>query len=203
MRQVREFFDDLVTQYGIDPRSTNWSGAQSQRSRFAVFCSKIDMSGCSILDVGCGQAELYDYLVGRGVPFGSYCGWDVSPNMIAAAKQRFPELGDNLVEQDLFSALVDVATCDWSICSGSLNYSYDQSSFEEAIKTMYRLARRGLAFNVLSTYADFMNERYFYAEPEKTFTFCRTLTPWVDLIHSYMPHDFTMILKRERDVHHL
>ena len=194
MRQVKEFFDDLVTQYGVDPRSTNWSGAKSQQTRFAVFCAHIDLSHCSILDVGCGQADFYAYLRTHRIPFSSYQGWDVSPKMIAIANGRFPELGDRLLERDLFSAPGDVASCDWVICSGSLNYSYDQSSFEAAIRTMYGLASKGLAFNVLSTYADFVDKDYYYAEPERTFTFCHTLSPWVNLIHSYMPHDFIGIL---------
>lgn len=200
MKKVRQFFDALVDEHGMDPRSANWSGLESQRSRLAVFCTYIPLSNCSILDIGCGQAELYAYLRSNRIPFSSYQGWDISPRMIATARTRFPELCDGLVERDLFCESGLVGTHDWVLCSGSLNFSYDQQSFETAVRIMYRLALKGVAFNVMSTYADFMNDKYYYAAPEHTFSFCRALTPWVDLIHSYMPHDFTVIMKRERDV---
>ncbi|MEW6386289.1 MAG: class I SAM-dependent methyltransferase [Thermodesulfobacteriota bacterium] len=199
MHKVRQFFEDLVAQYGVDARSANWSGPATQAARFAVFRAYLDLQDCRVLDVGCGQGDLYAYLKEHQVPLGAYYGWDLAPNMIAVARARFPELTNNFCEQDLFFAPAEKGVFDWVLCSGSLNYGYDQASFAEAIRVMFRLARLGVAFNVLSTYADFMEAEYFYADPEETFRFCRTLTPWVNLIHSYMPHDFTMILKKERD----
>lgn len=199
MQKVRQFFEDLVTKYGRDARSANWSGPATQTARFAVFRSYLDLQNRRLLDVGCGQGDLYAFLREHQVPFQAYYGWDLSPNMIATARQRFPELKDNFSERDLFSAAPEIDSFDWVLCSGSLNYGYDQVRFNEAVKVMFQLARVGLAFNVLSTYADFMEGSYFYAHPEETFAFARTLTPWVTLIHAYMPHDFTMILKKERD----
>ncbi|OGP71635.1 MAG: hypothetical protein A2Y80_07085 [Deltaproteobacteria bacterium RBG_13_58_19] len=199
MQKVRQFFEDLVAQYGVDARSANWSGPATQAARFAVFRAYLDLKDCRVLDVGCGQGDLYAYLQEHQVPIQTYHGWDLAPNMIAVARRRFPELKDNFRERDLFSAAQETGSFDWVLCSGSLNYGYDQASFQEAVRVMFRLARKGVAFNVLSTYADFMEEEYFYARPEETFSFCRTITPWVNLIHSYMPHDFTMILKKERD----
>lgn len=199
MQKVRQFFEDLVGKYGKDARSANWSGPATQTARFAVFRSNLDLQDRRLLDVGCGQGDLYTYLKEHQVPIQAYYGWDISPKMIAVARERFPEQRDNFCERDLFSAAPETDLFDWVLCSGSLNYGYDRTRFEEAIKVMFQLARVGVAFNVLSTYADFMEGDYFYARPEETFTFARTLTPWVNLIHAYMPHDFTMILKKERD----
>jgi hypothetical protein len=121
--------------------------------------------------------------------------------MVALARERFPQVADNLREKDLFSVEPSQSSFDWVVCSGSLNYGHDQAAYEQAIRLMFSLAKIGAAFNVLSIYADFMEAGYFYASPEETFRFCRTLTPWVTLIHDYMPHDFTVILRRERQVY--
>ena len=66
---------------------------------FDVLLSGGVTSGESVLDVGCGFADLYHYMRSKGVKV-DYTGIDLSPDMIEAAKGKTPEV--NLFQGDLF-----------------------------------------------------------------------------------------------------
>jgi len=63
-------------------------GAHKLRSRFVEEFIKPNL-GCAILDIGCGPADILDYL-----PDVTYCGFDISETYIAQAKNRFGQRGD-------------------------------------------------------------------------------------------------------------
>ena len=69
---------------------------------------------------------------------------------------------------------------------------------------LFKLCRKGLAFNCLSTYVDYQDEGLFYVEPERVFAFCKqTLSPSVTLRHDYrvkpgvIPFEFTVYVTRD------
>jgi hypothetical protein len=59
---------------------------------------------------------------------------------------------------------------------------------------MFELCRKGIAFNIMSTRADFMEEGEYYADPAKMLDFCLGISRKAALRHDYMPHDFTVYL---------
>src|SRR3954451_9296777 len=55
-------------------RSLLWASVSTQEKRFDAFTRVCDFAGKSILDVGCGRADLLDYLLGRGIEPDHYVG---------------------------------------------------------------------------------------------------------------------------------
>lgn len=104
--------DHYVPKFGADRLNheiLDWESMEAQHSRFAVLSEYIPLSGKSLLDVGCGLADLYAFLIEHGIRT-EYTGIDILPQMASAARKRFPEIeiihGDVFSEPEIFSSRV-------------------------------------------------------------------------------------------------
>ena len=113
----------------------------------------------SILDVGCGRADLSGYLnrvfSGNAI---QYKGIDLNPNLINLAKEKFPEVAvENL---DILNTDMG-AEYDWVVGSGLFNLNDHPDMIEYAkqvIDKMYDKAKTGVAFNLLTGFPPDMSE---------------------------------------------
>ena len=91
LHQVADYYDDKLQRHGVTAQGVDWNGDASQTLRFAELSRVIaGPEGFSVNDLGCGYGALHDHLAQRGVPF-SYNGYDVSSEMIEAARDRLPK----------------------------------------------------------------------------------------------------------------
>ena len=189
--------------FGEGPLAQGWASRASQRRRFAALAGVGNLRGATVLDVGCGLADLYAYLREKGAlgSPGDYTGVDFAPTMVRRARARFPEVC--FVHCDVAAPVPGpddeaLPDADYVLASGLFSY-LDEGRMRATVARLYAHCRRGLAFNVLSTLAPDKAAvgTLLAADPNETFRFCRTLTPWVTLRHDYLPHDFTVYLHRE------
>ena len=191
-QRIARFYSALVQQHGFAPQSLDWGSRRSQERRFDILTEIGPLDGCSLLDVGCGLADLCDYLqrTGRRV---EYVGYDLTPAMIERAHTRFPTL--KLLALDFFSRERPEEEFDYVLASGLFTF-YDEEMLKKAVEIMFSMCQKAVAFNSLSSWAAHKEPGEFHADPLETLGFCRSLTPWVTLRHDYMPHDFTMYMYR-------
>ena len=191
--EIISFYDDNVSKHGNDIRSVAWGSKESQENRFLVFSEMTDLEGKDILDVGCGLGDLYGWLKSRFKSF-NYTGVDITSSMIDEASKSYPDAEfkvQNINEIETAEPLYDLV-----FASGIFNRKIaDHEAFvKETIKSMFSLCRIGVAFNILSTKADFFEEEEYYADPDVLLDFCKELSKKSVLRHDYMPHDFTVYL---------
>ncbi|NVL90353.1 MAG: hypothetical protein HWN69_05065, partial [Desulfobacterales bacterium] len=60
-------YDKLLGIRAKDHEMVGWGSEESQKCRFGVLCQLDDLSGKSVLDVGCGLGDLYGYLRNRDI----------------------------------------------------------------------------------------------------------------------------------------
>jgi SAM-dependent methyltransferase len=194
--RIGRFYDDLVDRYGHDPRACHYGRSESQRVKFRVLSEVTDLTGCRILDVGCGFADYADYLTERAART-MYTGTDISARMIEEARRRRPELDLRHVNilDELPRTSFDIVTA-----NGIFYLLGDNapSLMRRLVETMFRLAETAVAFNSLSSWAETHESGEFHADPLETMDFCRSLTPWVVCRHEYHPRDFTIYMYRRR-----
>jgi hypothetical protein len=68
------------------------------------------------------------------------------------------------------------------------------------LSEMNARARRGFAFNVLTTYSNHEKRRdtLHYADPLEVFDYCRRrFPPRVALLHDYLLYEFTVLVRKE------
>jgi SAM-dependent methyltransferase len=144
----------------------------------------------SVLDVGCGQGDLYGLLTARGFG-GRYTGVDLSPELIASARQRFPPA--NFIVGDVLE--VEPDQHDFVLASGLFDYKTSDSPtrLRATLRRMFDLARLGLAWNM---FAEAPPERPdLYHEPlTDLLAFCDELSPHFALRRDYDPGHLTIYL---------
>jgi SAM-dependent methyltransferase len=191
--QIAEFYDRRVTRFGVQPRALDWGSRASQETRFDVLVQIDDLSGCSVLDVGCGLADLFAFLRSRKIP-ASYTGYDIAPAVLESARARFPDAELRLA--DLMAQEIASPQFDFVFASGifHLRPAGSYSYLEAMARRMYEGCRRGAAFNTLSAKSPKTDSHKFLAEPAKVLEICLNIAPKVVLRHDYMAHDFTVYL---------
>ncbi|MGR3175998.1 MAG: class I SAM-dependent methyltransferase [Candidatus Scalindua sp.] len=191
--KIVSFYSDNVNKYRNDIRSVAWGSKESQEKRFLVLSEIADLEGREILDVGCGLGDLYGWLKSRVKSF-NYTGVDITSSMIDEASKSYPDAEfkvQNINEIEMVEPLYDFV-----FASGIFNrkISNHESFVRESVQRMFSLCKIGVAFNIMSTKADFFDEEEYYADPGEMLNFCLSLSKRVVLRHDYMPHDFTLYL---------
>ena len=62
-------YRDAAEEFGAGFGALLWASPKTQRARFEAIRRACSLEGRDILDVGCGRADLLDYLLANGVPF--------------------------------------------------------------------------------------------------------------------------------------
>ena len=195
-KKIVEFYSGLIKQYGFDTRSLDWGSRESQESRFEILCGIADLRSKGVLDLGCGLANLREYLGERNILV-QYTGYDLTPEMIVNARQRFPE--DHFKVCNILEGPEPEPAFDYVLSSGIfyLRKTEPMKFMEKIVRRMFALCRMGVAFNTLSLRADWMRSDEFYADPVEVLNLCQSVTRRVILRHDYLPNDFTVYLYRE------
>lgn len=119
-----------------------------------------------LLDFGCGASHLYEYIRARGLNHINYSGLDLSPKFIALSQKKFPEVDYYCV--DLLNDATTIPTFDYIVLTGvfteKCRLSFDEmfSYFRRLVKKIFRYAKVGIAFNVMSKQVDWEREELFH-----------------------------------------
>jgi len=148
----------------------------------------------TVLDVGCGYGDMYDYLLGNGYR-GRYIGIDLLPHFIDEAQQRFSEA--IFVLGDIVS--IELESCDYALASGPFDYRTpnSQERWAMTIARMFELAQMGIAWNGIMAAPEERED--LWAQPlPMVMDLCSHLSPYYAVRSDYDPPHFTAyVYKRE------
>lgn len=200
---VAAAYGEQLARHGPVAHSVLWRSEENQRMRFEVLAGVIepedDKGAITVNDFGCGYGALFDFLgdlpaMRRGV----YYGYDISEDMIAAARHRIRD-----VRATFIHSLFATHDADYSLVSGTYNLKLDADEeawkryIQDSLRHLWARTGRALAFNMLSIYGAERQGGLFYADPGEFIDFCmRELTPNLTLFHDYSPIDWTIWLRK-------
>jgi SAM-dependent methyltransferase len=156
----------------------------------------------SLADIGCGYGALAAFLRKQGW-LGFYEGVDISDSMIMAAKEFLA------TEKDVQLTVGRQPTrqADFIVASGIFNVKgntdpilWEQYVFH-TIDEMVAAARKGVAFNFLTSWSDplLMRDDLFYAAPERLLEYCaRRHSRWIEVSQDYGIFEFTVRMRLDR-----
>ncbi len=195
---IKNFFNKQAKQYGNSVNSLAWQSEYTQQARFWVFTEIAPLDGMRILDVGCGKADFYEYLLKEGLNI-TYYGVDCALDLVKLAKASFP--GVNIFYRD-FLHDAHYPEVDYVFASGVANLLMPNNLnyMESMIRKMFSLARKGVGVNMLSNKSSHTEKDggMFFYYPDQLLKFALTITPDVVLRHDYLTNDFTLYLYKER-----
>lgn len=197
IKLISNYYNNLVTKYGHSSKACDYGQAASQQIKFNVLGGCTDYSRKKVLDIGCGFADYYDFLSNKYEDV-DYSGVDISEAMIKIAKKLHPDL--NLEVRNVFEVpferKFDV------VSANGIFYLLGKEAWPimcDFIKKMYDMSEQVVVFNTLSTWADDKVDGEFYADPELTIKFCKSISPWVTLRHDYHSRDFSVFIYKGRN----
>jgi SAM-dependent methyltransferase len=167
---------------------------EGQQVRFGVLAQIGDLAHRSVLDVGCGYADLYPYLRQR---FGGvqYTGIEQMPELLDVARARYLHAPGVMLRRDDFLR-APLPRHDYVLASGALNYRHRHPRFiYHAIEKLFASCRLGLGFNLLSQEQPSGSSLVAY-NPSDIQAFCRKIAPRVVLQEGYWEGDFTVFMYR-------
>lgn len=201
---VAAHYTQRAEQWGDSPKSGQWRDHASMEKRLEVLLEVADLAGASVLDFGCGTGGLYEALDRRGF-YGTYAGWDISEGMLEVARHRFPKVRFDNVE--LFELdPTRLPRFDYVLANGVFNNRVGdpQGFLKAALPRLFALARKGLAFNLLSVHTTEKVPDLIYLDPAAVFDWVRkNVGALAVLRHDYLiraegpPEDFTLFVYRE------
>lgn len=189
-------YQSLLMKHGESHQALDWGSRESQVTRFEVLANVGVDAGDHILDVGCGLADLNEWLI-KYKPGVKYSGIDLTPGMVEKAKARFPEV--NIQNKTVFDLNKEISFYDYVIASGIFVFRKERPEMYlcSTVKKMFEICKKGVAFNSLSSWAKEKSSNEYYADPLRVIKFCKTLTPIIVMRHDYHSGDFTVYMYRE------
>ena len=198
---IRDLYEGNLAEYGTSSKSVGWRDEASQELRFERLARVIEAGGgFTANDWGCGYGAMFGHLDRAfGTRLTAYTGYDISEEMLDAARQQCDGSRSRFV---LGPEVTDEA--DYTFVSGTFNLKLQASDAEwdayvkRHLEAMFAKSRRGLAFNLLTSYVDWKAENLFYADPKDFFDFCRTrLSRFVTLHHDTALYEWTITVTRD------
>lgn len=190
----KKIFKESFDKYGDDPRSCLWDS--NVDFRYEELIRIADLNGAAVLEIGCGIGGFYDFCINDvGIQNLSYKGIDLVAGMIGLVKKKYPS-----AEWEVCNILEKEPTkqYDYVILSGVFNVSTQTSEMQEILAQAFKYCKKGMAFNFISTYVNFIDAAISYHNPQEIFSFCvENLSRKVSMNHHYMKCDVSVFVYRE------
>jgi SAM-dependent methyltransferase len=155
-----------------------------------------------LLDFGCGASHLYEYIVANRIPNIRYSGLDISSKFLALSRAKHPQV--TYYQVDLMDPDATIPTFDYIVVNGvftakaSLPYDVMLEYWRTLIQRVFRFARVGLAFNVISKYVDWERDDLFHLPLEvMASTVTSKLSRHFAIRHDYGLYEYTVYVYKE------
>jgi len=149
----------------------------------------------TILDVGCGRADMCNFIqdfFGEPAP---YYGVDHNPLMADIAKEKY---GYDIITGAFETA--ELPTVDWVVASGFFTQRRCETEDADLIKMfvdidrMYELANQAVSFNLLSPINNTIHKGFFYVHPGLVMDMLIEKYRYVNVRHNYANDVYTVTI---------
>lgn len=199
--KVGSYYAGRLKEHGPSPRGVDWNSEESQTLRFRQLARVLPSPGqpFTVLDYGCGYGALVGFLDEVGLDY-DYLGFDIAPSMVDEARRNHGGARRRFTTDE-----AELESADYALASGVFNVRLDtdlavwSDYVVDTLNALDRLGRRGLAFNMLTSYSDpeRMRPDLFYADPCRYFDHCKQhFSKQVALLHDYGLYEFTILVRK-------
>jgi SAM-dependent methyltransferase len=195
---VKKLYDENIKTLGAQSSAVGWSNEAGHELRLQRLSMIVQdrTEPFTLNDYGCGFASQYMHMKEQGFPPAHYYGYDISEPMLAEARKNVPE------NVGTFQASPEVTgEADYTVVGGTYNVRGGISEaqwleyIQHSLLDLMAKTRKGLAFNLLTSFVDWRAEGLYYADPGYFFNWSREhLGKKVILQHDYELYEWTMLV---------
>lgn len=194
--EPKSFFNNRAKKYGKNIKTLDWGSERTQRLRFEALMQVGELQQSSILDVGCGFCDLYQYLLRSGID-AQYSGVDISDEIVSLSQPASTDF--DLKVHDMFEK-PDPREFDYVIASG-IHYLKCDDNYQRMLtilNNMFCSARVGVATNFIrASHKLEVDEHVFTYDIDKVIAICEQITPYWSIRTDYLDHDATIYLYKK------
>jgi SAM-dependent methyltransferase len=167
--EIVTHYEACLARFGDSHRGVDWPNEIDAKTRYRVMREVIRPASetpVTLLDFGCGAGHLLEHLRAEQRSNIHYIGLDMSPKFVDLCRDKFP--GTEFLCGDILQGDVEIPQVDYIVMNGvftekrSLQFEEMFDYFREVLRRVYPLARRGLAFNVMSKHVDWERDDLFH-----------------------------------------
>lgn len=170
-------YEECLRCHGNGPRAVDWKTALDADRRYEVMLGIVrDRSEmATLLDFGCGLADLKGYMARTGWQQLDYTGLDISPSFATMARAKYPEA--RILCLDVLESPDALDTFDYVLMNGvftrrhTLSIAIMQEYLERLLPVAFSKCRKGLAFNVMSKAVGREGDELFHPNPSALIEF--------------------------------
>jgi len=190
-------YNKRLEQYGYDAKTLGWGGGkEKQFTRFKALCEIGVNDDDSIIDLGCGFADLYEFLQQTGWK-GKYTGIDINDSLLAVARNNHP--GIHVEKVDILDSAI-LLNADWVVSSGvfnaKLHFTSNIDHIRQMLTSMYAICNKGVAVDFLSVFVDFRHPDAYHAEPMDIIKISKELSNSIVLRMDYLLYEYCVYIKK-------
>lgn len=196
---MERHYSGTFRKYGPTSRGVDWGNkiwkVDARHHKMAALFEHDRRKKITVLDVGCGYGAFHEFLAKNKIKGVHFTGIDVSQPMIMEAQKRFSRA--KFICGDFMSHNFGGRKFDYIICNGiftqKLSVPRDemQKYLQRFVVKMNRMARRGIAFNVMSSRVNFRRRNLFYLDPAWALTYLlKNVSGKVVIDHAAIPYEY-------------
>lgn len=175
--KIVSHYESCLEEYGDTHLGVDWPNQLDAAKRYRVMLDLIrdKKKGVMLLDFGCGTARLYDYISDHQLDNFEYAGLDISEKYIHVAREKYPTIPFYRV--DILNDSVRLPQFDYIILNGVFTEKRELSQdemwlyFKAMIKQVFQFAKKGIAFNVMSSHVDWERDDLFHLSMDQLASF--------------------------------
>ena len=204
-RRLIAHYESCLERHGDSHLGVDWPNAEDAETRYRIMLELIREPGAetvSLIDFGCGAGHLLSHIRETGRTGIDYRGLDASAKFIALCQRKFP--GIPFLHKDILSDPDGIAPADYVVLNGVLTERRDLSLdamyalMERLLTAVWPLARKGMAFNVMSARVDWQREDLFHVPFDRMAAFVAgRLSRHFQFRQDYGLYDYTVYVYRD------
>jgi len=177
--KIVSHYEDCLDKYGDTHLGVDWPNPEDAITRYRVMLDLVPVeqttSKVDLLDFGCGASHLYDYILANQLHHINYTGLDISEKFIHLSREKYPDTKYYCI--DILNTPVQLPTFDYIVLNGVFTekreLSHDEmwEYFRQVISKVFKITRKGIAFNVMSSHVNWERDDLFHLPMDKLASF--------------------------------
>ncbi len=202
----KEYEKHLMKHDPDSPEAVHWVGREKLWLRFDILTEIGNLTNKKVLDFGCGNGLLLDYLNEKKIKC-QYSGWDISEEMIAIARKRHSKADFKVCDILKDDVSKYAGLFDYIIINGVFNIiiggdiKTHEAWVHEILLKLWSLCKEGITTDFLTEYVDWKEKELFYCSINDIISFSvKNLSRWFQLRHDYQLWEFTLYIYKQPKV---